>query len=506
MGDRGVVTVCSETVSPARADLRLPSLRLLLRKGSFAADVLTLTGGAGLAQGVNVLGTFILARIFAPADFGVLALFMAITSFLSTVGSWRYETAIMLPETDEEGANVQALSLLILVGMCILSLVCAALLRNPIAQRLDEQRIAPWLWAVPISLFAWGLYQILTYWCSRMKQFKRLAVSRVSQSLAALGSQLGMFALGFGGSAALVFGWIAGQSVGAVMLAVPVIREDGHLISRSLRWATIRSEFFKYKNFPIYTTPCTFLANAGQQLVFFVLRLFADINVVGLFALARRAVSFPVYFIVSSMNQVFYKKAATEMDSGRLEPFVVNVLKLLVGLTTPLLVLFVYEANLLFGVMLGGVWAASGVYASLLAFSGYMEFLTSWMNRIFDVRGRQDLALAWAVGRDVIVIGFLALALRLTGNPVWSVGVYVALDFLCIVVWLLLAFRIANFVVGNLWQIGGRFLSTGSIAVAMLWIFHRVLLPWPALFVSTTAVLAMSGFIFLNYQRGVQAQ
>jgi len=484
------------------SDVPLISTRLLLRKGTFSANVLTLTAGTVLSQGLNAAATLILARIFTPEDFGLLALFMAITTSLSVIASWRYETAVMLPEKEEEAANLQVLAFLILLGMSALSLVCVALFRNSIAQMLGENRLAPWLWGVPITLFSSGLYQILSYWASREKHFHLLAISRVGQTLGIVGAQLGFLALGLGGAKALIFGWVAGQSVGVAILFERALKDEGQFVRRSLDWGLVRSGFFKYKNFPIYTAPYTFVGNAAKQVVFVVLRVFADIHVVGLFSMARRAVTLPVSFITSSMKQVFYEKASTELNSGHLEPFVLRILKIQVALATPVLVFFVFEAELLLGVVLGAVWAASGPFASLLAFSGYLEFVTSWMDRIFDVKGRQNLALTWEVLRDIVVIGFLALSLRLLGNPLLAVGVYVALDFLCIVVWIVMAFRTANFTVSNLWQIGALFLGVGSVVAAMLWGIRLIFTPWPALAVSSAVVMAMVGFVFVRYSRG----
>ncbi len=56
-------------------------------KGSFSANMLTLTANTAPAHGLNVRATLILARISTPEDFGTLAIFIAMTSFLSAVSS-----------------------------------------------------------------------------------------------------------------------------------------------------------------------------------------------------------------------------------------------------------------------------------------------------------------------------------------------------------------------------------------------------------------------------------
>ncbi len=485
-------------------DLQSFSPRNLLRKGSFSSNVLTLTAGTTLAQGLNVAATLVLARIFTPEDFGILALFVAITSFLSVVGSWRYETAIMLPEKHEEAVNIQVLALLILLGMCSLSLVAVTLFRRPIARMLGEDRLAPWLWCVPVSLLVSGLYQVFNYWCARMKQFRRLAIAGVCQSLGTLGSQLGLFAIGFGGPFALVFGWVAGQAFASIILAAQALKENGEFLRRSFDWRSVRSGFFKYRNFPLYAAPYIFVQNAAQQCVILMLRIFANMHVVGLFSMANKAVFLPVSLISSSMQQVFYKKAATELKLGHLEPFVLRLLKLQVALGTPALVFFVFEAKPLFRIILGNAWEEVGTYAALLALIAYMVFLTVWMDRIFDVQGRQNLSLIWQISRDILAVGALTIALRFTGNPILAIGAYAGFDFLCVVIWLLVAFRIANFAVKSLWQVGALFVGIGSVAAALLLAVHAVFDAGQGFVLSVLILIAMEVFVFVKYASASQ--
>lgn len=478
--------------------------RVWLRKGSFSANVLTLTAGTALAQAVSFVGTIVLARMLTPSDFGILALFVAITSFLSAVGSWCYEVAIVLPEKDEEAANVLVLSLLILFGMSGLSLFLVALFRHGIAGMLNERGLASFLWGVPISIFFGGLYLILNSWCTRMKQFHRLAIVGVSQSLGTIGGQLGFIAAGLGGPKALVLGYLAGQAFGTAILAAQVPKENGNFLRRSFDWASVRSGFFKYKKFPIYTAPYGFLATVGKQLVFIVLRVFSSIQVVGLFSMASKAIYLPWSLLGSSMVQVFYPKAAAEMKSGRLGPFVLRILKLQVAFGTPALAFFVFEAKPLFRFVLGDAWMEAGSYAALLALAGYVGLLTVWMDRIFVVQARQDLSLIWQVSRDILTIGALAIALWLSGNPILSIGIYVALDFLCTVVWLVMVFKIANFAVKSLWQVGALFVGMGSVPAALFLAAHAVFNTGQAFLVSVLILLVMEVFVFVKYASRAQ--
>ena len=72
---------------------------------------------------------------------------------------------------------------------------------------------------------------------------------------------------------------------------------------------------------------------------------------------------------------------------------------------TPLLFFAVFESRLVFAAVFGSRWAESGAFAAFLAFAGYMYFLTSWLDRLFDVNSRQRLALGLEVARELGVVG-----------------------------------------------------------------------------------------------------
>ena len=98
-------------------------IRNLLPKNTFARGVSVLVGGTAGAQLLTVLAAPILTRLYSPEDFGLLAVYASLLGLIGVVASLRYELAIPLPESDEEAAHVMVLSLLILLGMTVLTAI-----------------------------------------------------------------------------------------------------------------------------------------------------------------------------------------------------------------------------------------------------------------------------------------------------------------------------------------------------------------------------------------------
>jgi lipopolysaccharide exporter len=467
--------------------------------GKFISHVLTLITGNGLAQVINVVGTLLLARLFAPDAFGSFALFVTVVSFLSVLGGARYELAIMLPESDLEAANVLLLSVMMLCGICGISLLLVALFHSAVARLLGDAKLGLWLWGAPLALFVNALYSVLGVWYGRMKRFKDLATVRVCQSLAIIFGQLVLLTIRPGGFA-LVGGWVLGQTVGTLLLVVQLLYFDGKFILLARDWAVVRESLKKYRNFPIFKAPYSFVANASSQLVFVILRIFSSLDVVGLYSMASRAVYLPVTLIASSMNDVFYEKAATELKHGRLEKFVTRLLRIQVVLAAPWLVLTAFDAKLVFGFVLGSKWIPAASYAAVLASASFLYFLTSWLDRLFDIRGHQKLSLVLEFIGNVLSLGGLTLALWLhPEHTVLAIMIYAAIQVLYSSIWLIFAYHVAEFNVWALTVLLRDAVVTVALATFLMGGIHMFLHGWLALLVSATAAVFMTGFAFVRY-------
>ena len=484
------------TTNPAGS---APEPHLPRASGKFVSHVLTLITGNGLAQAVNVAGTLLLAHLFAPDAFGSFALFVTVVSFLSVLGGARYELAIMLPESDAEAANVMMVAVVTLLGICGVSIFLVAWLNSGIARLLGDPRLEVWLWCAPVAIFVNSLYSILCVWYGRMKRFHKVAAARVGQSLGIILGQLALLYVHPGGFA-LVGGWVIGQTLGTSILLAQLFYFDGKFLLGVCEWAAVRTAASKYRNFPIYKAPYSFVANASSQLIPVILRLFSSLSAVGLYSMAARAVYLPVTLIASSMNDVFYEKAATELKHGRLEGFVTRLLRIQVVLAAPWLILTAFDAKLVFGLALGAKWIPAAGFATALAFASFMFFLTAWLDRLFDVRGHQKLSLILEFTGNFLSLAGLTLSLWLhPERTVTAVTIYAAVQVVYSCIWLMFAYHVAEFRVGALAVLLRDAAIFLSVAAALMGAVHAILHGWPAFAGSALVALGMTAFAFVRY-------
>jgi SAM-dependent methyltransferase len=326
-----------------------------------------------------------------------------------------------------------------------------------------------------------------------------VAAARVWQSLGIILGQLALLYIHPGGFA-LVGGWVIGQSLGTGLLLAQLFYFDGKFLSFACEWASVRNAARKYRNFPIYKAPYSFVANASSQLIPVILRLFSSLSVVGLYSMAARAVYLPVALIASSMNDVFYEKAATELKHGRLESFVTRLLRIQVVLAAPWLMLTAFDAKLVFGLALGAKWIPAAGFATVLAFAGFMFFLTAWLDRLFDIRGHQKLSLILEFTGNFLSLGGLTLSLWLyPERTVTAVMIYAAAQVVYSCIWLMFAYHVAEFRVGALLVLLRDAAVSLAVAAALMGVVHAALHGWPAFAGSALVALGMTAFAFVRY-------
>ena len=78
-------------------------------KSELNRNILTLMTGTTIAQAIPIAISPILTRIYTPEDFGIFAIFLAITLIIGSIANGHYEQAIMIPKKDEDAINIFAL-------------------------------------------------------------------------------------------------------------------------------------------------------------------------------------------------------------------------------------------------------------------------------------------------------------------------------------------------------------------------------------------------------------
>src|SRR5690606_28082706 len=151
----------------------------VIMKSKFTRNILTLLTGSTLAQAIPIAITPILTRIYTPSDFGVFAIFLAITTILGSIANGRYELAIILPEKEGDAINIAVLGIAICGAIFAFLLLLVILFNNQIVTLLGIEEIGGWLYLVPFSVLFIGIFNILNYLNTRLSLYKNIAIVNV---------------------------------------------------------------------------------------------------------------------------------------------------------------------------------------------------------------------------------------------------------------------------------------------------------------------------------------
>jgi O-antigen/teichoic acid export membrane protein len=365
-----------------------------IRRGSFASNVLTMMTGTAMAQAVPLLISPILTRLYRPEDFGVLALYMAITSVLSVIAAGRYELAVILPEKEDDAVNIMFLALFIclLIGsaLCIFMTVFNAELTTFFGNR----EISFWLYFVPASVAITGVYNTFYYWSTRKLQYGQLVVSKISQTTSMGAVNLLMGFKGFGATG-LVTGGIAGQITSAGVMGFQIWKDDKEKC-RFCNADGMKNQLRRYKNFPLYSIPAGLMNVLSNQIPIYVLSIYFGGAVVGFFALTQRVLGAPISLISASILDVFKQRASNDyITYGNCKDIFIKALFGLLVVSIIPFALFYYGAPKIFEIIFGKDWIIAGEYAQILTIMFFFRFIASPLSFVIYIAEKQKYDLIW---------------------------------------------------------------------------------------------------------------
>lgn len=275
-------------------------------RSRFARNVWQVARANVLAQALPVLAAPLLTRLYAPADFGELALFASWLGMALAVATARFDWSVPNARSRCGAASVLVLGALVLP---LAALLCA------LALVIDGR--GGWFWLLVPSLLGGGAQQLLVAWHVRGADLGRVGRAKVAQSVATVGLPLfaGPLVPAGHGAWALVAGVVAGAWVGLGSLwraAADLQRALASLTRRRLAvaWRRFGPEAG-------WSTLVSLLNAASFAAVPLLLVRHYSVAEVGLYALVQRVALGPVGLVGAAVSQSFWAEAARLVRSDR---------------------------------------------------------------------------------------------------------------------------------------------------------------------------------------------
>ena len=364
-----------------------------------------------LVQGVAFATFPFLSRLFTPADFGLLALFLSIGDMVGRMGTLSLEEVSLLPKRHKEACRISAVGLYSVTIVAFFTLLVVSF--DQFAIKLFDFPASFFL--LPLYVLIIGLTQLSTFLFSRFRLYKDIsfAITGTGLSNAVFRLLSGFCRLSY---VALIVSSLLSQLAGLLIYLARMAKKGFFRLFSFPSYADTKKTLRKYKEFPVYVMTRNFVNSLSGNLPYFMLVGTFGATEIGLYSMAHTMAFRPINVFSTSVYQVLFEKFSSLKNGNKpLLPLFRGYLKTVFLLALPFFLVCGYFAEELFGVVFGMEWTVSGRYFRIILPWIFMVLLSVPLSSIALVFSKQK----WAFWIDIIYLllraGSLGLGILL-GN------------------------------------------------------------------------------------------
>lgn len=401
----------------------------------FFKHAFTMMRGIVLAQAIPIVLLPLISRLYSPDDYGLFASVLSVATFLSVAFGFRLEMAVVLPKDDKEALRVASTTATLIIGLSSVAIAGFVLINSVLSNPM------PWLYlAAPFLGGVAAFMQLCIFMANRERDYAAISTGIMGNQLS---NALSAIALGF--LKTRLWGLLIARHLGQLANIGRLSQHARQICRQGLAsLKTIRSVISDYRKFPLYTLPYSLIGSLSREFLVLVLVAFHAPSAAGLYAMARSVLLVPSNLLAASMSQVFYKECIEHGTDKHFQCFTYRLF-LITGAMGAMGFAFVALWNAdLFALVLGDRWAYTGPYAILMAPVGLLAAMTSWPERIFEVRGKQNWSFYLQVVLDGIMILIVMIMLVYGATPLQAVAIYAGFMSVYYLLYMGLVFRLSN--------------------------------------------------------------
>lgn len=430
----------------------------------------------------------LVTRAFGTSAYGEWVLLLSLALILGILLTLRLELAVVLPQSDFLAMHTM------IVGAAIATsagafLGIAGWVIGSVSPLGGRSLLSSWLLVVGLALLV-AINALGMAWMVRMGAFGRLSLAHgvlgwvpavVAVILSTVvGASVSALAAG------AIVAYSASSALGWTSFAFDINKKV--LPVRHPRIAAAALALRRHRNYPLFMAPYSLVGAIRERLLYLVLSLFSGSSIVGLVAASARIANAPNSLISGILRPItFHHISRNGLDT----PFG-NATKTVVAsigyfLVTPFAFAMLFAREIL-GLLLGAEWAAAGPYLTWLLLATLPLTMGNWLDRVFDVKGRQRLALGLELTMTFVAVTVLFVSLLLSNSAVVAVAVQSLALAAYFCLWLLLIFHLAGLGVRSVASILAMTASLMGLSLITLRLLYEI----SGLWLSFSATLLVS--------------
>lgn len=364
-----------------------------------------LFGSSILSQAIPFLVLPILQKYFyTPEDFGLFTLYISITELLIGISTLKYEYAILVDNKLKHSVNTLFLSIIISAIISFIVFIVILILYNYSA----ENKLNKYLFLIPISVFTMAVYESINYWLNKHKQYLKIGVLKLTNSLTAECTKIsfGFYKFNVNG---LIAGRVIGQTI-TMTASVFLLYKNYKKYFRLYNLKLIKEQFKKHKRFPLYTAPGVIITGAINYLYISLFYEYYGPEKVGIIGISTSYIAAIFALVSASFSQVFFQKISEISDIKKIKSLYIKYSKVLA-----LFSLFILSVTLLTPIkfivyFLGDKWAGLLPVMQIMCAWLSVSFVTSSLSFIYIRLNKQKVMFILEIIHLIIVSGTIYLS------------------------------------------------------------------------------------------------
>ena len=358
----------------------------LISNSEFRRNIGITTIGNSVAYLIGFLFTPFIARVYLPEAYGTFAIFNSITINLALFTTLNYNNAIILPKKENDLLKLLQLISALLVINFFINYGLIILGGKTLMEFLNLGNIGIWLYFIPVIVLFSGIYQTLISLANRLKDYKNFSKSKIVSMGTSKSFTLGygiIFSGNFGG---LILGDFLLKILGIFLIVTQ--KSKGYVQSLfTINTRDILAIAKKYKNYPKYYLPATWILIIMNQIPLYFLTIYFGASSAGYFAFAISMLNIPVLFFSNSISAVYIQKASIYYpeDIEKLRSLSLYIVRILIISSSLAFGLILGFGDYIFSVFLGDNWINAGNFASILSLGYVIYFIALPFNTLFRI-------------------------------------------------------------------------------------------------------------------------
>jgi O-antigen/teichoic acid export membrane protein len=358
--------------------------------------------GTASSQALLALSSIVIARLYAPAEFGVFAIATSIVSIFGNIINLKYDQAQMIALEDDRPTLLKA--------SFLFSFVFAIFLFFGSYIEIEIDRIhqmsvvlSQYNWQICLWALLFSLIFSLRYAHLAKNNFKRPAITLPIRAIAIITAQIS-FALSLEPN---VYSLLYGQLIGE-FLAFSILIFDKGITFKSL--SPLKKTLKKYKEFPLITTPNYLLHTLTNNLDSILILGFYNKSTAGFYALALKILNAPINLISNSIRDAFFKKISDyNHDSSRILKNFIKISSALFSLSIIPFGIIYFWGEDIFKILFGENWAVAGNIASQISVYLCVLFSLSPIFALLKVVKKQKYHMVYQTFQLIFRFGLIVL-------------------------------------------------------------------------------------------------